>query len=58
MQVNNVLIVNLALSDLILCTVVSPMTLLEIVYKRWPGPESQVRRRRKCLPNQHAVLIF
>ena len=41
-QVNNILIVNLAVSDLLLCTVVSPMTLSEIVYKRWPfGPHSQ-----------------
>ncbi len=41
-QANNILIVNLAFSDLILCTVVSPMTLMEIAYKRWPGPQSQI----------------
>ena len=41
-QVNNILIVNLAVSDLLLCTVVSPMTLVEILFKRWTGPNAQV----------------
>ncbi|XP_059084396.1 neuropeptide Y receptor type 5-like [Tigriopus californicus] len=41
-KVNNILIVNLAVSDLLLCTLVSPMTLMEILYKRWPGPHLQV----------------
>ena len=40
-QVNNILIVNLAISDLLLCTVVSPLTLIEILYKRWMGPKLQ-----------------
>ncbi len=42
MQVNNILIVNLAVSDLLLCTFVSPFTLVEILYKRWSGPHVQV----------------
>ena len=36
-KTNNVLIVNLAISDLLLCTIVSPGTLMEILYKRY-GP--------------------
>ena len=41
MQVTNILIVNLAISDLLLCTMVSPVTLVEIMYKRWLGPKVQ-----------------
>lgn len=41
-KVNNILIVNLAVSDLLLCTLVSPMTLAEILFKRWPGPHLQI----------------
>ena len=39
-QVNNILIVNLAISDLFLCTIVSPLTLIELLYKRWTGPKA------------------
>ena len=42
LQVNNILIVNLAVSDLLLCTVVSPVTLVEILFKRWTGPNVQI----------------
>ena len=38
-QVNNILIVNLAVSDLLLCCVVVPTTLLINVTKRWAGPK-------------------
>ena len=31
---------NLAISDLFLCTIVSPLTLIELLYKRWTGPKA------------------
>ena len=39
LQVNNILIVNLAISDLLLCTVISPVTLVQTLYKCWMGPK-------------------
>ena len=38
-KVNNILIVNLAVSDLLLCSVVTPLTYMEIIVKRWPWPQ-------------------
>ena len=36
----NVFIANLALSDLLLCTVTMPLTLLDLLTKYWPlGPD-------------------
>ena len=40
-KVNNILIVNLAISDLLLCTIFSPLTLIEVLHKRWIGPKAQ-----------------
>ena len=41
LKVNNILIVNLAISDLLLCTIFSPLTLIEVLHKRWIGPKAQ-----------------
>ena len=39
---NNILIVNLAISDLLLCVVGSPVTLVQTVHSRWMGPHIEV----------------
>ena len=41
----NVLIANLAVTDLLLSTTAIPLTLLDVIYKYWPLGEDMVRIR-------------
>ena len=41
----NVLIANLAVTDLLLSTTAIPLTLLDVIYKYWPLGEDMVRTR-------------
>ena len=51
----NVFIANLALSDLLLCTLTMPLTLLDLLTKYWPlGPNMDTVR---CFNCQHYVYL-
>ena len=39
---NNILIVNLAISDLLLCSVATPVTVAGVLFKRWQLPWVQL----------------
>ena len=48
----NVFIVNLAISDLMLCLITMPLTLIEILYLTWQFGNIEVRRRRRLILNK------
>ena len=53
----NVFIVNLAISDLMLCLITMPLTLVEILYVTWQfGEFGEVRRsKERCIPSGNYI---